>query len=89
MVEETAAIDRRSKGRLQTLVLVSFCPAVTVYNARDTTRRTGQNASEAASTVQLVSTDSPEAMTTQDRSSITYLPKNQDGPTRRTQHNNL
>lgn len=102
MVEETPAIDRRSKGQLRPLVLVALdtseyivepygqsLDAVTGYNAGDTTRCTDHNTTNAIYIKQLVFIDSPEAKTTRDRSFITYLPKNQDGATRRTQHNNL
>jgi hypothetical protein len=63
--------------------------AVVGYNAYDTTHCTDQNTAEAVYIEQLVYTGSPRAKTCQDRSFMTYLPKNQDGATRRTQHNNL
>jgi hypothetical protein len=63
--------------------------AVVGYNACVTTHCTDQVTTKAVYIEQLVCTDSPQAKTTQDRSFITYLPKNQDGATRRTQHNNL
>ena len=52
-------------------------------------RCTDQNTTKAAYIEQLVYTDGPEAKTTQDRSSVTNLPQNQDGATKRTRHNNL
>jgi hypothetical protein len=79
--------NRRSKRA--TLFTSLPLDAVVRYDACDTTRHTDQNATKAVYLKQLVCTESPEARTTQDRSFITYRPKNHDGATRRTQHNNL
>ncbi len=80
------AIEDRNQLHLFTSLPLD---AVVRYDSCDTTRRSDQNTMKTVYIKQLVCTESPEARTTQDRSFIAYLPKNHDGATRRTQHNNL